>query len=238
MNFERITEKSSIYRHLEKMTIHELLIGINNEDKLVPAAIEKVIPQVERLVEVVTDKMLMGGRLFYIGAGTSGRLGIVDASECPPTFGVPPGLVIGLIAGAICSIAVGLKYKLGFDDSLDVVGLHLVGGIVGCLSVGFFGSNAVNSEGANCIFYGGGPALLGEQALGIAAVASYSFIVTLILGYAIKFTIGFRIKTEEEANGIDISEHLELAYELNRIGSGGYMGDRTFTTRDDGVVKR
>ena len=99
MDFERITEKSSTYRHLEKMSIHDLLVNINKEDKLVPAAIEKVIPQIERLVEVVSDKMLMGGRLFYIGAGTSGRLGIVDASECPPTYGVPPGLVIGLIAG-------------------------------------------------------------------------------------------------------------------------------------------
>ena len=69
------------------------------EDKLVPAAIEKVIPQIEKLIEAIADKMLMGGRLFYIGAGTSGRLGIVDASECPPTFGVPHGLVIGLIAG-------------------------------------------------------------------------------------------------------------------------------------------
>ena len=99
MDFERITEKSSTYRYLEKMPIHDLLVNINKEDKLVPAAIEKVIPQIERLVEVVSDKMLMGGRLFYIGAGTSGRLGIVDASECPPTYGVPPGLVIGLIAG-------------------------------------------------------------------------------------------------------------------------------------------
>jgi len=99
MTFERITEKSSLYRHLEKMSVKEVLTHINEEDQTVPLIIAKTIPQIEKLVEVIADKMLMGGRLFYIGAGTSGRLGIVDASECPPTYGVPPGLVIGIIAG-------------------------------------------------------------------------------------------------------------------------------------------
>ena len=181
---------------------------------------------------------LRDGHATILGAGSGAIAGLVAITPACAYVAPWAAVVIGLIAGAICSIAVGLKYKLGFDDSLDVVGLHLTGGIVGCLAVGFFGSTAVNPEGANGIFYGGGPALLGEQALGIAAVAGYSFVVTLILGYAIKFTIGFRIKAEEEAEGIDISEHLELAYELNRIGSGGYMGNRNFTSRDDGVVKR
>lgn len=101
MRFKRITEESSPYRHLEKMSINELLININKEDQKVPDSIEKAIPQIEPLVHAITDKMLMGGRLFYIGAGTSGRLGIVDASECPPTYGVPSGLVIGIIAGGL-----------------------------------------------------------------------------------------------------------------------------------------
>lgn len=99
MAFEKITEQSSSYHHLESMSIGELLYNINKEDQVVPAAVEKAIPQIERLVEVVSDKMLMGGRLFYIGAGTSGRLAVVDASECPPTYGVPYGLVIAVIAG-------------------------------------------------------------------------------------------------------------------------------------------
>src|SRR5438045_1406941 len=99
--FTRITEEPSAYRHLEKMPVNEILSNINKEDKRVPEAIEKVIPDIEALVNVISDKMLMGGRLFYIGAGTSGRLGIVDASECPPTYGVPPGLVIGIIAGGL-----------------------------------------------------------------------------------------------------------------------------------------
>ena len=97
--FEKITEKDSLYNDLEKMSIYQLLVNINNEDKKVPYAVEKAIPQIERLVYKVVDKLSKGGRLFYIGAGTSGRLGILDASECPPTFGVEDDLVIGLIAG-------------------------------------------------------------------------------------------------------------------------------------------
>ena len=96
---KKITESSSNYDNLEEMTVFELLTNINKEDHLVPIAVEKCIPQIEEFVERVLDRMEMGGRLFYIGAGTSGRLGIVDASECPPTFGVDHGTVIGLMAG-------------------------------------------------------------------------------------------------------------------------------------------
>jgi N-acetylmuramic acid 6-phosphate etherase len=99
MKFEKITEQPSRYRHLEKMTISEILANINKEDKTIPDAVEKAIPQIKRLVSATADKMLAGGRLFYIGAGTSGRLAVVDASECPPTYGVPYGLVIAVIAG-------------------------------------------------------------------------------------------------------------------------------------------
>lgn len=110
MAFETVTEQTSNYRHLEKMTVAELLTNINNEDKTVPGAVEKAIPQIERLIEAVSDKMLMGGRMFYIGAGTSGRLGIVDASECPPTYGVPYGLVIGIIAGGDKAITMAVEF--------------------------------------------------------------------------------------------------------------------------------
>lgn len=110
MAFEKITEQVSSYRHLESMTVGELLRNINKEDQTVPLAVEKAIPQIEKLAEAATDKMLMGGRLFYIGAGTSGRLGIVDASECPPTYGVPPGLVIGIIAGGEKAITTAVEF--------------------------------------------------------------------------------------------------------------------------------
>lgn len=108
--FIKVTEQGSTYHHLENMSIHELLVNINQEDKTVPDAVERSIPQIEKLSSAIADKMLAGGRLFYIGAGTSGRLGIVDASECPPTFGVPYGLVIGLIAGGEKAITQAVEF--------------------------------------------------------------------------------------------------------------------------------
>jgi N-acetylmuramic acid 6-phosphate etherase len=99
-----VTESSSTYHHLEKMSIHELLTGINREDKTVPVAVERLIPKIEVLVQQIVERMENGGRLFYIGAGTSGRLGVVDASEIPPTYGLPEGKVIGLIAGGDTAI--------------------------------------------------------------------------------------------------------------------------------------
>ncbi|NMH26832.1 N-acetylmuramic acid 6-phosphate etherase [Flavobacterium silvaticum] len=99
MSFHKTTEESSRYESLENMSVPQLLQNINAEDKTVPLAVEKALPQIEKLVTQVVEKLRNGGRLFYIGAGTSGRLGIVDASECPPTFGVPFDLVNGIIAG-------------------------------------------------------------------------------------------------------------------------------------------
>ncbi|KQS25447.1 N-acetylmuramic acid 6-phosphate etherase [Dyadobacter sp. Leaf189] len=98
------TESSSHYHDLEKMSVNELLTSINAEDQTVPFAVNKAIPQIEALVEQIVPRMQAGGRLFYIGAGTSGRLGVVDASECPPTFGVPFDLVVGIIAGGDTAI--------------------------------------------------------------------------------------------------------------------------------------
>lgn len=99
MAFKKVTEETSAYRHLEKMSVHEIISSINQEDLKVAGAVSESLPQIESLIEGVVEKMLKGGRLFYIGAGTSGRLGILDASECPPTYGVPVGLVVGVIAG-------------------------------------------------------------------------------------------------------------------------------------------
>ncbi|MET2984380.1 N-acetylmuramic acid 6-phosphate etherase [Aureibaculum conchae] len=110
MNFTKTTEQDSNYNHLEKMSINELLTNINTEDKTVPNAVERVLPQIEKLVEQIVLKLKKGGRLFYIGAGTSGRLGILDASECPPTFGVPSTLVVGLIAGGDFAIRKSVEH--------------------------------------------------------------------------------------------------------------------------------
>ena len=105
-----VTESPSYYDNLEKMSTGALLRGINEEDKTVPLAVEKAIPMIERLVNAIVPKMEQGGRMFYIGAGTSGRLGIVDASECPPTYGVPHDLVIGLIAGGDQAIRQAVEF--------------------------------------------------------------------------------------------------------------------------------
>lgn len=106
----RITESSSHYENLEKMSVQELLSNINREDQTVPLAIEKIIPKIEEFIIACVAKMKLGGRLFYLGAGTSGRLGIVDASECPPTFGVEHGLVVGLIAGGDSAIRKAVEF--------------------------------------------------------------------------------------------------------------------------------
>ena len=111
------TESSSHYENLEHMSVHDLLVNINKEDKSVPYTIEKVIPKIELLVNAITDKMQAGGRLFYIGAGTSGRLGVVDASEIPPTYGVPHGKVIGLIAGGDKAIRKAVEHAE--DDAMQ-----------------------------------------------------------------------------------------------------------------------
>ncbi len=118
---KRTTESDSKYNALEKMSVKELLKNINKEDKTVPDAIEKVIPKIEKFVNAIVKKMQNGGRLFYMGAGTSGRLGIVDASECPPTYGVPQGMVIGLIAGGDKAIRKAVEFaeddtKQGWKD--------------------------------------------------------------------------------------------------------------------------
>ena len=110
MGYTKTTELDSNYNHLEKMSTSELLTYINNEDKTVAFSVEKAIPQIELLSKIIVKKLTNGGRLFYIGAGTSGRLGILDASECPPTFGVPHELVNGLIAGGDAAIRKAVEF--------------------------------------------------------------------------------------------------------------------------------
>ena len=110
-----ITETTSHYNNLEQMSVRDLLVNINREDQTVPLAVERAIPQLEALATQVTARMREGGRLFYIGAGTSGRLGVVDASECPPTYGVPHDLVVGIIAGGDGAIRKAVEFAE--DDS-------------------------------------------------------------------------------------------------------------------------
>ena len=164
---------------------------------------------------------IRNGHATSLGAASGAVAGLVAIT--PGCAFVAPwaAVVIGLLAGALCALAVGLKYRFGLDDSLDVVGVHLVGGIWGSLAIGLFGTHVVNSFGLDGLLYGGGSALLVKQALGVGVVAIYSFVVTLILGYIIEKTIGFRVKAEDEVDGIDLSEHAESAYEMSSSSRGG-----------------
>ncbi len=158
------TESSSKYDNLEKMPIEDLLNGMNKEDKIVPYAVEKAIPAIGQLVPLIAQRLLDGGRLFYIGAGTSGRLGILDASECPPTFGVSFDLVIGLIAGGDQAIRKAVEFaeddknqaweelkKFNVSKSDVVIGIaasgttpYVIGGMEKCLE------NEVLTAGISC----------------------------------------------------------------------------------------
>jgi Amt family ammonium transporter len=173
------------------------------------------------LIGWILVEKIRNGHPTSLGAASGAVAGLVAITPACAFVAPWAAVVIGFIAGILCSLAVGLKYKFGFDDSLDVVGVHLVGGIWGSLSIGFFGASAVNSVGINGLLYGGGVGLLGKQALGVGLVAAYSFIATLVIGFAIEKTIGFRVKKDAEVEGIDLNEHAESAYEMYSSSRGG-----------------
>ena len=163
------------------------------------------------------------GHATSLGAASGAVAGLVAITPACAFVAPWAAVVIGLIAGAICALSVGIKYRLGFDDSLDVVAVHLIGGIWGSLSIGLFGASAVNSLGLDGIFYGGGTDLLVKQALGVGVVFAYSFVATLIIGYAIEKSIGFRVSKDSEVEGIDLNEHAETAYEMTSSSRGGSL---------------
>jgi len=164
---------------------------------------------------------IRNGHPTSLGAASGAVAGLVAITPACAFVDPWAAVVIGFVAGILCSLAVGLKYIFNIDDSLDVVGVHLVGGIWGSLSVGFFGTAAVNSIGLDGVLYGGGTELLMKQLLGVGLVFAYSFIVTLAIGFAIEKTMGFRIKRENELEGIDLVEHAESAYEFAGTTPGG-----------------
>ena len=163
------------------------------------------------------------GHPTSLGAASGAVAGLVAITPACAFVAPWAAVVIGLIAGILCSLASGLKYRFNLDDSLDVVGVHLVAGIWGSLAIGLFGASSVNSVGVDGLFYGGGTELLAKQTIGVALVGVYSFIATLIIGYAIEKTIGFRVKRDVEVAGIDLNEHAETAYEMTSSSRGGSM---------------
>jgi ammonium transporter, Amt family len=163
------------------------------------------------------------GHATSLGAASGVVSGLVAITPACAFVAPWAAVLIGVIAGALCALSVGIKYTLGFDDSLDVVAVHLVGGIWGSLSIGLFGASAVNSVGLDGLFYGGGTELMVKQALGVSLVFAYSFLATLIIGYAIEKTMGFRVKKDAEVEGIDLNEHAETAYEMTNSSRGGSL---------------
>ena len=175
------------------------------------------------LIGWIFVEKVRNGHATTLGAASGAVAGLVAITPACAFVAPWAAVVIGFLAGVICSVAVGMKYLFNFDDSLDVVGVHLVGGIWGSLSIGLFGSSAVNSIGLDGLFFGGGTALLGKQALAVAMVAGYSFLATLIIGFAIEKTIGFRVTKESELEGVDFNEHAESAYEMSGSTRGGSL---------------
>ena len=168
------------------------------------------------LVEKLRD-----GHATSLGAASGAVAGLVAITPACSALTPVWAMVLGLLAGAVCALAVGLKYRLGIDDSLDVVGVHLVGGIVGTLFIGL-AANPTSPAAGQGLFYGGGLELLGRQSIGAFAVFGYSFVLAFTIGWIINKTMGFRISKDHEAAGIDVSLHAESAYDFGGRSSGSF----------------
>ncbi len=168
---------------------------------------------------LVTER-LRDGHATSLGGASGVVAGLVAITPACSALSPVGSIILGLVAGAGCALAVGLKYTFGYDDSLDVVGVHLVGGLIGTLGVGFL-ATAAAPAGVDGLLYGGGVDQLWRQAVGAGAVLVFSFVLTLAIGLALQATIGFRISEEDEVAGIDSSEHAETGYELNVSAIGG-----------------
>jgi Amt family ammonium transporter len=175
------------------------------------------------------------GAFTTLGAASGAVSGLVAITPACGSVSPLGAIAVGVIAGVLCAAAVGLKYKFNFDDSLDVVGVHLVGGIVGSLLIGIFATGGVGQT-AKGLFYGGGLAQLGKQFVGVGSVLGYSLVVSAIIALLIDKTIGFTVDEDVEVAGIDQAEHAETAYDFSGAGgglSGGTLGAATQTKKVD-----
>jgi len=168
----------------------------------------------------LATERIRSGHGTSLGAASGIVTGLVAIT--PACSAVTPvgAVAIGILAGVLCALAVGLKFRLGFDDSLDVVGVHLVGGLVGTIAIGLFASASAPAA-VDGLFYGGGFDQLWRQVVGAGAVLFYSFAATTLIGLALHKILGFRIERDAEVSGIDIEEHAETSYDLGSLGGGG-----------------
>jgi Amt family ammonium transporter len=177
------------------------------------------------LVEKIRD-----GHSTSLGGASGVVAGLVAITPACAAVSPIGAIIVGLVAGVLCALAVGLKFKLGFDDSLDVVGVHLVGGLVGTIIIGFLATSDAPA-GVDGLFYGGGLDQLWRQVVGALAVLVYSFVLTYLIGLAIEKTMGFRITEEDEVTGIDTVEHAESAYDFVSLGGGSGAASLTGQAR-------
>jgi len=154
------------------------------------------------------------GKATTLGAASGAVAGLVAITPCAGFVSGMSPIVIGFLAGGVCFLAIQLKYRFGYDDSLDVVGVHLVGGLFGSIALGFFADVTVNAAGKDGVFFDGGTQLLANQAIASAAVFGFSFVVSLVIGKLIDLTIGLRVTEEHEQEGLDLSQHAESAYNV------------------------
>ena len=162
---------------------------------------------------------LRHGSFTTLGAASGAVAGLVAITPACGAVSPLGAIAVGVIAGVLCAMAVNLKYKFGYDDSLDVIGVHLVGGVVGSLLVGLFATGGVQSK-AKGLFYGGGFEQLGRQAVGVVCVLLYSLVVSYVLAKVIDLVMGFRVGEDEEVAGIDQAAHAETAYDFTGAGGG------------------
>lgn len=170
---------------------------------------------------LVVEK-LRDGHATSLGAASGAVAGLVAITPACSALTPMWSIVLGLLAGAVCALAVGLKYRLGIDDSLDVVGVHLVGGLVGTLFIGLAADPNSPAAGTG-LFYGGGLELLGKQAIAAGAVMIYSFVIAYAIGWVINKTMGFRISSADEAAGVDVAVHAESAYDFGGRATGSFV---------------
>ena len=160
---------------------------------------------------------IKGGHATTLGAASGAVAGLVAITPCAGFVGGIAALAIGAVAGIVCFLAIQLKFKLGYDDSLDVIAVHLVGGIVGSLLLGLFADTAVNGLGADGVFFGGGSTLLVDQLVAVGATILFSGVVSFVLAKLVDLTIGLRVTPEQEAEGLDLSQHAEVAYQFGGV---------------------
>ncbi|MEU5305379.1 ammonium transporter [Streptomyces noursei] len=209
---------------------------LNNDDGVAAVAfVNTQVATAAAMLGWLAYEKLRHGSFTTLGAASGAVAGLVAITPACGAVSPLGAIAIGVIAGVLCAMAVGLKYKFGYDDSLDVIGVHLVGGVVGSLLIGLFATGGVQSD-AKGLFYGGGFGQLGKQTVGVVCVLLYSLVVSYVLAKAIDLVMGFRVGEDEEITGVDQAAHAETAYDF--AGAGGGTTARRTTALGETPTKK